>query len=358
MTRKLLSLGLASALALTSLGAQAQATLTASPYVENFDGLANGLPTGFNVYTAATPAAPGTAGTLITAATSWTDSGAGFKNFASATNLTAAATTAAQAAATNRALGVRQTGGTDAGVAFVFRALNTTGKTDLALTFKLQSLDAASPRVTTWQVDYAVGATPTNFTTAGSSATTGGSTFSNNTVTVSFNGALDNQTGPVWVRIAALGGTAGSGNRASSAIDDFSLSWNANANAPVLTAAPTTLDFGKQNINTPSATQTYTLTGANLTGTTTVTTAAPFSLSKDGTTAFGTSLTYTAAELASARPVYVRFTPTTLALASGAVTGTITNTSDGATARTVTVTGSGVDPTQTVYDFNACTRLG
>ncbi|MDJ0366096.1 choice-of-anchor J domain-containing protein [Hymenobacter sp. H14-R3] len=355
MTRKLLTFGWASVLALTAFGAQAQATLGTSPYTENFNTLASGLPTGFSVYTAATPAALGTAGTLVAAATSWTDSGAGFKNFASATDLTAAATTAAQAAATNRALGVRQTGPTDAGVAFVFRALNTTGKTDLALTFKLQSLDNASPRVTTWQVDYAVGATPTSFTTTGSSATTGGTTFSNNTVTVSFNGALDNQTGPVWVRITALNGTTGTGARASSAIDDFSLSWNANANAPVLTATPATLAFGKQNINTPSATQTYTLTGANLTGATTVTTAAPFSLSKDGSTAFGTSLTYTAAELTSARPVYVRFTPTTLALASGAVTGTITNTSDGATARTVTVTGSGIDPTQTVYDFNACT---
>jgi len=387
MIKRLLTLGLLFA----SLAARAQATLGTSPYVQNFDNLASGLPTGFSVYTAATATSLGTAPTpaqlLLTpsaatttsgtphvtspagTSTAWTATAAGFKNVASATVLNSKATADAQAAATNRALGVRQTGSfgdgtTGVGPAFAFQIANTTGKTDFALSFKLQSLDSTSTRTTTWRVDYGTGTTPSAFTQVGTTTTTPatpavattGQFFANNTVTASFGGALDNLTGPVWIRIVAPTATTGSGSRPTSAIDDFSLTWNANATSPQLAVSPTTLDFGKQAINTASTTKTYVLTGTNLTADATVTTAAPFSLSKDGTTAFGTTLTYTAAELAAgAKTVYVRFTPTTLGVVSGPVTGTITNSSTGASSRTVTVTGAGTDPTQTVYSFDACT---
>ncbi len=343
--------GLAACCALLAPAAHAQATLGSSPYTENFDNLANGLPPGFGVYTGATAAALGTAGALTTAATAqtWTSTAGGFKNFASATGLHSATTAAAQAAAPNRALGVRQVGATDAGVVFAFEAANTTGKTDFALSFKLQSLDSTVGRAATWRVDYGLGAAPTAFTPVGTAATTG-AVFANNTVTVSFGGALDNVAGPVWIRVAALGATAGANTRPSTAIDDFSLSWNANPNAPALAATPAALAFGNQNINTTSAIQIYTLTGANLTGDVTVATAAPFSVSKDGA-AFGTTLTYTAAELATAKTVSVRFAPT----ATGPASGSVSNTGGGANARTVTLTGNGTDPAQTVFDFNACT---
>ncbi len=379
MIKRLLTLGLLCA----SLAARAQATLGTSPYTESFDNLASGLPPGFSVYTVATATSLGTAPTpaqlLLTpsaatttstttppvtspagTSTAWTATAAGFKNFASATALRSKATADAQAAATNRALGVRQTGsfgdGTaGVGPAFVFQVANTTGKSDFALSFKLQSLDSTATRTATWRVDYGVGTTPSTFTQVGTTSTTG-AFFANNTVTASFGGALDNLAGPVWIRIVAPALTTGSGNRPTSAIDDFSLSWNANATAPTLAVTPATLDFGKQTINTPSATKTYVLTGTNLTADATVTTAAPFSVSKDGTTAFGTTLTYSAAELAAgAKTVYVRFTPTTLGVVSGPATGTITNSSPGASSRTVTVTGAGTDPTQTVYSFDACT---
>ena len=382
MTKRLLSLGWASILALASLSARAQTpvTLGTSPYVENFDGLASGLPAGFGVYTAATATSVGVAPTaaqlLLTpsaavttatpplpaaTSTAWTATAAAFKNFASNTGLNSKATATVQAAATNRALGVRQTGSfgdgttgnTPVGPAFAFQLANTIGKTDFALSFKLQSLDSTSTRTTTWRVDYGVGATPTAFTQVGSTATTG-SVFTNNTITASFGGALDNLAGPVWIRIVAPTATSGSGNRPSSAIDDFSLSWNANASAPTLAVAPATLSFGNQAINTTSAAQTYTLTGTNLTADATVTATAPFSVSKDNVT-FGLTATYTAAELAAgAKPVYVKFTPTTTAVASGPVTGTITNSSTSATSRTVTVTGAGTDPSQTVYSFSNC----
>jgi hypothetical protein len=371
MAKRLLSLGWAGMLALAALGARAQTpvTLGTSPYVENFDGLASGLPAGFGVYTGASATSLGTAPTtaqlILTpgnSTTSWASTGAGFKNFASASAFNSKASATTQTAATNRALGVRQTSSfgdgtstTGAGPAFVFQLANTSGKTDFALSFKLQSLDStiatstASGRTATWQVDYGTGTTPSAFTQIGSTATTG-PFFSNTTISASFGSALNNQTGPVWIRIVAPAATTGGGSRPSSAIDDFTLTWSApTASTPALTVAPETLAFGNQNVSSTSAASTYTLTGANLTAATTVTATGPFTVSKDNTT-FGTSLSYTAAELATAKTVYVKFAPT----ATGNATGSISHTSTGATTRTVALTGTGVDPNQTTFNFTTC----
>ncbi|RYY07703.1 MAG: hypothetical protein EOO36_24410, partial [Cytophagaceae bacterium] len=160
MIKPLLTLGWTGILALATLGARAQApaTLATSPYLETFDALANGLPTGFRVYTGATASSLGTAATLTTAPTAWNNTTGAFKNFASAD----IGSTGTQASATDRALGVRQTGTLgDPGASFVFQVANTTGRTDFALTFSLQSLDAASPRTAIWTVDYGLGTAPT-----------------------------------------------------------------------------------------------------------------------------------------------------------------------------------------------------
>ena len=170
-------------------------------------------------------------------------------------------------------------------------------------------------------------------------------------VKANFGTALDNASGPVTIRISTLAGSTGSGNRPSSAIDDFQLSWNTpTATTPVLTVTPTSLAFGSQNISTTSAAQTYSLAGTSLSAPATVTVTGPFSISKDNAT-YGTSLSYSPAELASAQPVYVKFAPT----ATGPATGTITNASTGATSRPVALTGTGANPNQTVFSFDNCT---
>jgi hypothetical protein len=353
MLKHFLLLGLAGGLTLTTSTAQAQTpvALGTSPYIENFNNLGTALPAGFGVYTAATATALGTAATPTLAATAWNNTTGAFKNFASANSLAAGATTAVQSAATDRALGVRQTGSLgDPGAAFVFAVANTTGKQDFTLSYKLQSLDETSPRITTWQVSYGIGATPTSFTNIGPTATTGDLSFSNNTITVDFQQLLDNNPGPIWIRVAALNGSSGGGNRPTSAIDDFTLNWNTiSATAPAITATPNTLAFAGQNITTTSAAQTYTLTGANLTATTTLTATGPFTISKDNVT-YATTVSYTPAELATAKTVYVKFTPT----ATGPFTGSISHVSAGATTRSVSLTGIGKDPNQTVFDFATC----
>jgi hypothetical protein len=213
--------------------ASAQVTLTTSPYTENFNNLgSSGIPNGFSVKYLATATFLGRDTTLNSGVTPpWRNFlTRGFKNFASSNSITdPGADSTTQAASTDRALGVRQTGSFgDSGAAFVFQISNTLAKKNLQLNFKLQSLDTSILRTTLWSVDYGVGANPTTFTqatTTPDSLKTGNKLFTNTSVTANFGSALDNINDIVWIRIVTLKRTTGSGNRPSSAIDDWNLSW-------------------------------------------------------------------------------------------------------------------------------------
>ncbi|HMO33256.1 MAG TPA: DUF5689 domain-containing protein [Lacibacter sp.] len=214
-------------------GGGAGLALTTSPYTQNFNNIGSGLPQGFfaKIGASATVAFTGDMTQFNSfAATPWAQTSAGVKNFASATGLTSASTDAEQAAASNRAMGIRQTTtvGYDPGSAFVMLLDNTTGKSNFQLSFLLQSLDATVGRTTTWTVDYGVGDSPATFTaitTTPAVLTTGG-LFSSTPVSVTLPAALNNQSQKVWIRIVALTAAPGSGNRPSSAIDDVQLTWN------------------------------------------------------------------------------------------------------------------------------------
>jgi hypothetical protein len=211
-------------------------TLSTSPYTINFNNIATALPAGISVVSGATATTTGTAASFMnTANTSlWNKTAVGFKNFASATGLTAGADSTAQVNSTNRALGVRQTSsaGFDPGAAFVIQLDNTTGKSNLKMDFLLQSLDTSSSvtRTTTWSVDYAIGDNPTSFTTVTPTGTpvmtTGNKVFSSTPVSVTFPAALNNVSQKIWIRIVTLSGTTGSNNRPSTAIDDLTFTWN------------------------------------------------------------------------------------------------------------------------------------
>ena len=127
----------------------------------------------------------------------------------------------------------------------------------------------------------------------------------------------------------------------------------ASLSGPYLSVTPTTITFGSQAINTTSTAKTFVLSGGNLTNNTTVTVAAPFSISKDNTT-FSTSLSYSTAEVSASPTVYVKFSPTTI----GNATGGIIIASAGATTVSVGLTGAGIDPNQTVFNFENCTTVG
>ena len=203
--------------------------LTTSPCTLNFDNIAAGLPAGVLVKLSSTSTSIGTDGTFSGSQSSWSNTSSGFKNYASATGLNAGSSSDEQNASVNRSLGVKQTSSTgyDPGAAFVFEINNTTGKSNLAFNFLLQSLAEGVSRTTTWQVDYALGDNPTSFipvATSPSTLITDG-TFANTPVTVNFGNALDNQSSKVWIRIVTLSSTTGSSSRASTGIDDVSISW-------------------------------------------------------------------------------------------------------------------------------------
>jgi hypothetical protein len=215
------------ALVIFSVTATSQVTLTGTSYLETFDNIGTALPAGWTVRTGSTATSVGTSVALTTAKTAWSNTTGAFKNFASADGLAATSWATDQIASTDRSLGLRQTGSFgDPGAAFVLQLANTAGVSGLTATFKIQSLDATSPRTVNWVVDYAIGSTPANFTTINTSPvsiTTGNSTFTNNTVTVNFGSALDNISENVWIRIVALLPSTGPGNRPSVGIDDFQL---------------------------------------------------------------------------------------------------------------------------------------
>ena len=223
-------------------------------YTQNFDNISTGtpgspsLPVEWTIYTDATSGSLGTPRTLLSSSKGtkypWWNTTGGFKDVASADGLTSSADSATQTNATDRALAVRQVsssnanfGGSDPGAAFVLRVANTKNLSAFKFEFKLQSLDDTSHRQTEWVFEYATGNNPTSFTqitTNPATLQTGGDVFSNTTVTGTIPSAIDNSSVPVYFRIRSASAAMpvppnNGGNRATTAIDDFKLTWTGNA---------------------------------------------------------------------------------------------------------------------------------
>ncbi len=248
----------------------AQLTLTSSPYTQDFNGIENGLPTGWTVRTSATATSLGTAQTFVTTKTGWGSSTGQFANVASANPpATSSDNTTAQDNNTDRAPGVRQSGSFgDPGAAFVLEIGNTIGLTDFTLEFKLmQVASAASGRTTTWNVDYGFGTTPTSFTNASTTPatlTTALTTWGTTNVTVDFGNALDNQSGKVWIRIVTKSNTSSTGARPHTAIDDFSLSFSSGGSTLQLNVGALNSQFGDLCVGAISATKEFEISGSDL----------------------------------------------------------------------------------------------
>jgi endonuclease/exonuclease/phosphatase family metal-dependent hydrolase len=312
-------------------------TLSGTQYTEAFDGIGTGLPNGWSVKTAATATTIGTDATLTTAATLWNGTSGRFNNYASAD----IGETGDQNAATDRALGVRQTGTVgDPGAAFVIKLANTTNLSAFNLSFKLQSLDKASTRTVIWGVDYAIGDSTvfTPATTNPAAISTGGSTYSNQQISVNFGSALDNKGSNVWIRVRTIATSTGAGNRPSTGIDDFALTYTngSGSNTPTISASPVSLTFANTE-GVPSEVKSYNLQGSSLTGDITATAPANFEISLSNTTGFANSLTFAqTGGNVTTKTVYVRLSAT----AKGTYSGNIAHTSAGATVQNVAVSGT------------------
>ena len=106
------------------------------------------------------------------------------------------------------------------------------------------------------------------------------------------------------------------------------------------TVPAATLNFAAQSVHKSSAAQTFTVRGSKLTEPVTVSTNAPFSLSKDSVN-YTPTLTYTVEELASNQTVYVKFKPTVI----GNYADSVANTSSGADNKIVALSGIAVEST-------------
>ncbi|MFN4006038.1 MAG: DUF5689 domain-containing protein [Chitinophagaceae bacterium] len=206
--------------------------LTTSPVTIDFDGIGNGLPAGVTVKTGVSATSLGNDAVLTTALSLWSNVTGAFKNFASADGLTSTSDQAAQDASSDRALGIRQTSGVgDPGAAFVFEIANTTSRNNITMSFKLQNLDVAITRTTTWRLQYAIGDNPAaadfqDIVNVTGNLIVGNSTFTSNNITAILPTAASNQSTKVWVRLVALTATSGSGSRPTTAIDDVVFTWN------------------------------------------------------------------------------------------------------------------------------------
>jgi len=318
-----------------------------SPYVENFNGIATGLPSGVTTKTGATGSTLGIDAAFASSPATWSNTSAGFKNFASGNNEQGVN----QNSATDRAMGVRQTGAFgDPGAAFVFQIANTTGKINFALDFNLQSLDAGSPRTTTWRIDYGLGANPSRFivpTTTGN-LTTGGNTFSNNPVHVSFGNGLDNQPGIITIRVVALTASSGSLNRPSTGVDDFTLSWE-DPTAKTISLNTTSLSFPTTNIGNSNTAQYTIVTQTNLDQPIDINATAPYTVSTDNSN-FVSQLSVAPGD-AFNKTIYVKFSPITV----GVYPSTITHSSEGAPSKIINLSGEAIDPASLSFNFNTCT---
>jgi hypothetical protein len=335
---------------------QSQVALLNSPYQQNFNSLADGLPAGWSVRTGATAGSAGNTATFVSTATSWSSTSGNFRNVASATGLDATSSVTDQTNSVNRALAIRQTSGFgDNGGAFTVQLANTSGKTGFSLSFRMQSLDNTSPRQAAWLVQYATGATPAGFTTFATipaNINTGSSSFLNQVVSANFASLLDNINDVVWIRVVTLSSTTGSGNRPTSAIDDFSLVWTA-VGAPGIAPSVAGLAFDPSAIGTPSPAKTYTVLGTSLTDNLNLSVTGPFQVSKDGTNYFS-ALSFTPAEAAASPTISVR----ALAASAGLIAGNIQHISAGVTTKNVSLSGEGFDPSSLSASFNTCTVGG
>ena len=247
-------------------------TLTGTNYTQNFDSLtASGLPGEWILYTSATPTTLGTINTAFKggATNGWADTSGGFKNFSSVTNYGAGTnflgteSVATQNVVINRSLGVRPVSATDSGNAFTIKLANTTGFGKFIVDVDMLLLNPQS-RSNNWQLDFGISpdgsSAPTSFTSVSNNffgTFTNASAFGAFHRSISFGNLLDNQPGPIWVRIWNTA-TTGAGSRPTVGIDNFVLGFT---NLPPAVLPPT--------ITTPPASQTVyigdtvTLTVAN-----------------------------------------------------------------------------------------------
>ena len=133
----------------------------------------------------------------------------------------------------------------------------------------------------------------------------------------------------------------------------FSGSTTSVEGSPVVTLDTNAISFSPTAVNTLSGAKIFKVLGQNLVAPVTITTTAPFSVSDAEAGTYSASINVAAADVATAKNIYVKFNPT--ALASFSRTLTVTS---GMASKSVALTGEGFDPTNLAFNFNTCSATG
>ncbi|MDY0326512.1 MAG: hypothetical protein RBQ87_10145, partial [Candidatus Cloacimonadaceae bacterium] len=164
-----------------------------------------------------------------------------------------------------------------------------------------------------------------------------GSAFTATTTVQTFSEVV-NVAGNVRIKISLVADTGGSRDKRLN-IDDILLTDYTGASTPTIYATGTFTDFTTFT-GTPSASQSYSLSGASLTGNITITAPAGFQVSTDDI-AFAQTKSVASTFSGS---IYVRLS----GASAGTFSGNIAHTSTGATAVNLPVSGTVIAPTPTI----------
>lgn len=192
---------------------------------------------------------------------------------------------------------------------------------------------------TSWRVEYSTDA-GVSWTQAGTDFTATGGNLNPETFSATIN-----VLGNARIRVIEVTGVGTSNRRMN--IDDISLT-DYVVVTPTVFASPSTLTGFTQFVGTPSAEQTFEVSGLNLTDDVTLTvTSGDYEISETSGAGFGTSitLTQTGGEVA-ATTIYVRLNGL---LAASPSNGDVTITSTDATDVVVTLEGQILNPTPTIF---------
>lgn len=203
----------------------AQVTLSGTSYIQNFDAIGSGLPTGWTVFNSATLNTLGASTTFSSTPTNWSAArvaGEVFRN-SSSINIASTSSGANQTNNTNRALGWRPSTQAERDGAIVFQLTNTIGFTNFSVSLDIFTLNDVTA-VTNFDFEFRVGSSG-NFVKIGDTYTTGEAfspiTFFANSVSLS---ALNNQSEAVFFRVRGTTPT-GTGTLDTIGIDNFSLTF-------------------------------------------------------------------------------------------------------------------------------------
>lgn len=123
--------------------------------------------------------------------------------------------------------------------------------------------------------------------------------------------------------------------------------------APNLIVSTKSLVFSGTDINGGASIESFKVKGVNLTEPVNLSVLSPFSISETETGTYTTDITLPVLDVASDKPIFVKFMPTAI----GTFPGVVSLNSTGATQREISLSGDGVDPLNLSFNFNVCTPM-